>query len=96
MCRRFYLAHADKCLALKPSKTVFRKNRMGERIKSKSGLRWVLKVWRDESHRRCTLCFDRRDFSYNQAALVEFGATEAAFLREDALWIDEHSYSGVV
>jgi hypothetical protein len=28
---------------------------------------------------------------FNQAALVEFGATEAAPLREDALWTDEHS-----
>ena len=26
-----------------------------------------------------------------QAALVEFGATVAVSLREDALWIDEHS-----
>ena len=33
----------------------------------------------------------RRNFSPNQAALVEFGATEAASLREDALWTDEHS-----
>jgi hypothetical protein len=44
-----------------------------------------------ENHCLFSIRFDRRKFSPNQAALVEFGATEAASLREDALWTDEHS-----
>jgi hypothetical protein len=48
-------------------------------------------IWRGESHFPFSLRFARRDFSSSQAALVEFGAIEAASLRRDALWTDEHS-----
>jgi hypothetical protein len=51
----------------------------------------ALKVWRGESHCPFSLRLARRDFLSRQAALVEFGAIEAASLRKDALWTDEHS-----
>jgi hypothetical protein len=50
-------------------------------------LRWFFR----ENHCLFSMRFGRRKFSPNQAALVEFGATEAASLPEGALWTDEHS-----
>jgi hypothetical protein len=50
----------------------------------------ALKVWRGESHCPFSVRLTRTDFLSGQAALVEFGAIEAASLRKDAQWTDEH------
>jgi hypothetical protein len=51
----------------------------------------AVKVWCGESHCPFSLRLARRDFLSSQAALVEFDAIEAASLRKDAPWTDEHS-----
>jgi hypothetical protein len=51
----------------------------------------ALKVWRGESHCPFSLRLARREFLSSQAALIEFGAIEAASLRKDVQWTDEHS-----